>query len=308
LARSRLRAFIFAVLVMVYMFGPNNDTTTRYFVREATKIGAEVQWVDLSRVAKSRWRVEVGGVAELHDGGRWIVVSEADSVYPRLVLPSDGEDLEEVDRASRRLLAALAAWLELSCGRIVNRPGHALDNGSKPLHEAWLGRSGFLVPESLTSSDPHRLRSFAECQPVVVKTISGIRADCRRVDANELKDFHPEQGPIHLQHAVDGLDIRAHVVGKRVIAVGIKSRAVDYRIANDADYFSVELPADLARRVVEATFEMGLIFAGWDFKVSDADGRFYTLEVNPMPGYHPYDLAVERRITRALIEYLEGDL
>ena len=75
--------------------------------------------------------------------------------------------------------------------------------------------------------------------------------------------------------------------------------------SDDAQYFPYELPSDLVSRVVDATAAMGLTFAGWDFKHAD-DGRFYALEANPMPGYHVYDGVVDREITHALVEYLEG--
>jgi glutathione synthase/RimK-type ligase-like ATP-grasp enzyme len=179
-----------------------------------------------------------------------------------------------------------------------------LDNGSKPLHEACLLKAGFNVPPSLTSSDPVRLRAFAETHAAIVKSICGIRADCRRVDPQEFADFHPEQGPVHLQKAIDGIDVRVHVVQERAIAVGVRTAEVDYRIADDAEYFRFDLPSELARQVVESTRAMGLAFAGWDFKV-DQDGKFYALEANPMPGYHPYDRAVDGAITRALLDHLE---
>jgi glutathione synthase/RimK-type ligase-like ATP-grasp enzyme len=291
---------------VVYLLGPSDDSTTRYFAREATALGADVRWIDLGSALDASWHIDVGGPLELCDRRRRVVVPADASVYARLIAPTGVEDTWDRGSTSQRLLTALASWLEMSNGRIVNRPGHTLDNGCKPLHEAWLRAAGFLVPPSLTSSDRRMLRSFAEAHRVVVKTVSGIRADCFRVGARELRDFHPEQGPIHLQHAVDGIDVRVHVVGNCAIAVGIQSRAVDYRIADDAHYFPFELPLELADRIVEATRETGLTFAGWDFKLCEDDGRFHALEVNPMPGYQVYDRAADLSITRALLDYFEG--
>lgn len=203
------------------------------------------------------------------------------------------------------MLAALSSWLELGRGRIVNRPGHMLDNGCKPLHEAMLLRAGFNVPRSLTSADPVKLLAFAAARPVVVKTISGTRADCRRVAAADLADFHPEQGPIHLQEEVEGLDVRVHVIEAQTFSVAVRSAAVDYRIAEHAEYFPFQLPSDFAEAIVSATRASGLSFAGWDFKLAK-DGTFHALEVNPMPGYHLYDTTLNGAITRALVDHL-GD-
>jgi glutathione synthase/RimK-type ligase-like ATP-grasp enzyme len=289
---------------VIYLVGTSSDSTTRHFAREAAACDAAVEWVDLAVLTDGRWHIDLDGDAELWSGGQRVAISPGASVYARLVTEGDAsQDPEQVAR-SRALLAALASWLELSGGRVVNRPGHVLDNGSKPLHEVCLRRAGFEVPPSVTSSDPERLRVFAEAHPVVVKTISGIRADCRRVDAAEFADFDPEQGPIHLQEVVEGQDVRIHVVGPRVIAVVIQSTSIDYRTAPDAAYAPFELPAELAARLVEATREMGLAFAGWDFKLR-GDGVFFALEANPMPGYHPYDRHLGGTITRAVIDYLE---
>ncbi len=288
---------------MIYLIGTSSDSTTRYFAREAATLHAAIQWIELSTLADGRWHIDVDRTADLWIGGHRVCLRPGAAVYARLVEEGDLSLGEDATR-SHALLVALASWLELSAGRVINRPGHALDNGSKPFHEVCLWRTGFRVPASLTSSDPERLRVFAETHPAVVKTISGIRADCRRVDPAEFLDFHPDQGPIHLQEAVDGLDVRAHVIDSRVIAVGVRSRAIDYRAADDAEYFPCELPLALAAQLVEATREMGLTFAGWDFKVS-GEGVFYALEANPMPGYHPYDRAVQGAITRALLGYLD---
>jgi hypothetical protein len=292
---------------MIYLLATSDDSTARHFAREAPRFGARVEWVDLAEAVEGRWQIDVDGDATFRLGGRRVIIPAGASVYARLVLPDGCTDDPDLSLRARRLLTALASWLEVAGGRVANRPGHALDNGSKPLHEAWLARAGFLVPPSLTSADPDRLRDFAESQPVVVKTISGIRADCRSVTPKQLRNFRPEQGPIHLQHVVKGQDVRVHVVGDQVIPVGIRSRRIDYRIAPDATYQPLDsgyFPHDLARCMVEATRETGLAFAGWDFKIGKEDGRFYALEANPMPGYHLYDLAPERRITRTLVEHL----
>jgi hypothetical protein len=292
--------------MMLYLIGPAEDGTTRYFARQAVALGSNVQWLDLSSAVAARWHIDLDGSVEVYETDLRISIPQGAPVYARLISPASDPDLSR--SPARRLVSALASWLELSPGRVVNRPGHAVHNSTKPLHEAVLRSAGFDVPPSVTSSDPRRLQTFASGAPVVVKTISGVRADCFTPDVDQLAGFHPEQGPIHLQRAVDGLDLRVHVVGTRVITVAIRSRAVDYRAADDAEYFRFELPASVAQRVIEMTAEMGLDFAGWDFKVSKHDGRYYALEANPMPGYDVYDRAVDREITRALIDHLGSPL
>jgi hypothetical protein len=291
---------------MIFLLGSRDDSTTRYFAREATAQGAAIEWIDLSAAQAAEWAVEVDGDFAFREGRRRTVVPHGASIYARLVAPGGAGDHDSATASGRALVIALTSWLELTGGRVVNRPGHTLDNGSKPLHEAWLRGAGFLVPASVTSSDLKTLRDFVRSHRAVVKTISGIRADCLGVTLEDFGRFRPEQGPVHLQEAVEGIDVRVHVVGERVIAVAVRSRAVDYRIVDDAQYFPIEVPQSLANRLVKTTARLGLTFAGWDFKMSDEDDLFYALEVNPMPGYHIYDAAVDGEITRALVDFVEG--
>ena len=71
------------------------------------------------------------------------------------------QEARDTRRRWRGLVAGLAAWLEQADGIVVNRPGHAADNGAKPLHEAWLRAAGFDVAPTLTSSSGPRLADFA---------------------------------------------------------------------------------------------------------------------------------------------------
>jgi len=107
------------------------------------------------------------------------------------------------------------------------------------------------------------------------------------------------------QRQVEGADIRAHVVGNVVIAVRIDSNVTDYRLDSDAVYTPIELPPALVGQMTVAARDMGLAFSGWDFKL-DADGVFWVLEANPMPGYNSYDRRLGGRITGALVDLLHG--
>ena len=205
----------------------------------------------------------------------------------------------------RHLLGGLSSFLELVPGRVVNRPGAHTHNAAKPLHEAWLRSRGYRVPESVTSCDASVLCEFVELTgEVVVKALSGMRGIARLVRIEEFGPaFDPRSGPVHLQRYVRGYDVRVHVVGDEVFPIRIDSEEVDYRSANaDAMYTPVELPRELLRRVTVDTAELGLVLAGWDFKVA-ADGTYWCLEVNPMPGYDMYDRKVNGAITRAVLRY-----
>jgi glutathione synthase/RimK-type ligase-like ATP-grasp enzyme len=245
--------------------GLDSDPTFVHLAVEARVLGAPLVLVDLRELVAE-------GTGELH--GRW-----------------------------RGLAEGLRAWLETTPAMVINRPGGHDHNGTKPLHEYWLAQQGFDVPPSVTSSRRDILERFAAGGPTIIKTCSGIRANARRVEPEEFDEFEPEQGPVHLQRLVTGADVRAHVVGDQVIAMMIESDGVDYRTGTSGRW-SVYEPSDPLRfKMVNATRGMGLLLAGWDFKV-DSDGRAWCLEANAMPGYSSYDRRLGGSISKEILRLM----
>jgi glutathione synthase/RimK-type ligase-like ATP-grasp enzyme len=296
---------------MIYAIGLASDGTLGHFTREAAQRRIPVTLIDLDAVVSAGdWRLAIPD-----DGESWITTGEqrfdlgtADAYFCRI---ADLSPLETDEARALRwqcLTTALACWLDGVPGTVVNRPSIRSDNGSKPLHELTLLRRGFAVPDSVTSSDPGRLRAFAATGPTIVKAVCGARANSRLVGPDAFDGFIPPQGPVHLQRYVPGVDVRAHVCGSRVYAERIVSSVVDYRTAapDQVSYAPCELPGDVADRLIACTRESGMAFAGWDFKVDD-DGRHWCLEVNPMPGYDWYDRRCDGAISGALLELLAGD-
>jgi len=289
---------------MLTAVGLDSDPTLAHFVRQADAAGASLELLNLRAAVAGEWRIALGSgePAEFTFAGRSLRLQPGDAIYCRLIDLSPTTGDHRVRRRWRGLMSGLAAWLEQNEGIVVNRPGHAADNGAKPLHEAWLRGQGFDVPATLTSSLGPRLAAFCAEGPTVAKSVSGVRADSRTVTAEDFRDFTPERGPVHLQRRIVGHDVRVHVVGDEVFGERIDSDAVDYRTAR-ARFSRFEPPAGLAERMIAATRDAGLEFAGWDFKVDD-EGRFWCLEANPMPGYDSYDTRADGAISRSLVARL----
>jgi hypothetical protein len=291
---------------MLTAIGLDSDPTLVHFVQAATDIGADLTLLNLRAAVEGEWRLPLGSCepAEFEFGAARVTLAPDDAVYCRLIDLSPVLPERETRRRWRSLIGGLAAWLEQSEGVVVNRPGHAADNGAKPLHEAWLRQQGFAVPASLTSSNAEQLSAFAATGPTIAKSVQGIRADTRAVTPQDFVGFVAARGPVHLQRRVIGRDLRIHVVGDEVHGESIESDAVDYRTAV-ARFRAFDVPADLARQLLRATRAAGLIFAGWDFKLDD-EGRFWCLEANPMPGYDGYDTRASGAISRSLVERLKS--
>ncbi|MFI1366603.1 RimK family alpha-L-glutamate ligase [Streptomyces griseochromogenes] len=289
---------------MIYTVGLASESTFAHFTASAGARGVPVRAIDLRQAVESGdWRLTLGGDRSARLGGQDL--DPEASYYCRIADLAALQGDHESAQRWRWLTTALTAWLDHIPGLVVNRPSIRSDNGSKPLHERSLSRAGFQVPASITGSSPQRLLAFAEAGPTLVKAISGVRATSRLVGPADLAGFESGQGPVHLQRYVAGRDVRAHVVGDQVHAERIVSGAVDYRTDPDAEFTPCELPGPLAEQMVRHTADLGMSFAGWDFKIAD-DGTHWCLEVNPMPAYDWYDRRLDGAITASLLGLLRG--
>lgn len=291
---------------MIVAIGLDVDDTFAWFVHHALEAGATLRCINL-RAAGGAWRFDLppAGPARIEQAGDVLALGPEDAYYCRLIDLSAVENDPAMVRRSRALISGLRAWLDAVPGRVANRPSSCAHNSSKPLHEAVLRDLGLRVPDSVTSSDPEVLRAFVLEGPTISKTICGTRAETTVVTEEDFEIFDPASGPVHLQRYVAGDDVRIHVAGEGTVAQLAQAGAIDYRRAGAIAGMKVfEPPTAVRQLVVEATSQLGLGFAGWDFKI-DADGVYWCLEVNPMPGYSPYDSRCEGAISHALLRYLD---
>ncbi len=260
---------------------------------------AVLDLMDLSR--DGDWRLSAPpDPADFVSGAETVRLADLSGLYIRPIYL--GNTPQEAARW-QGLMEGLGAWIDESGLPVANRFGTIVLNGYKPAHYAWLSANGLLVPPSLLSADVERVREFIGGGRTVVKPICGARATTREFGAGDLERLAMSEGPVLLQRMVPGNDIRVHVVGDAVIACRFTSTAIDYRSDKNVRRSVIDIPGDLARLLVIKTAEQGLLFAGWDFKV-DADGTYWCLECNPMPGYSYYDRVCQGAVSDALIRLL----
>jgi glutathione synthase/RimK-type ligase-like ATP-grasp enzyme len=288
--------------LMVCVVGLDNDKTLAHFLSTAPT--GDVDFLNLHDLAGAGWRFPVPATADVTAP---CVLDPHDAYYIRIVDLSPVLPEPEASRW-RAMTMGITAFLESAPGVVVNRPGGHSHNAAKPLHEIWLARRGFAVPPAISTSDRDEICSFIDrCGgAAIVKSLCGVRGDAQRVTRQSFEDFVEEQGPVHVQRLVEGFDIRVHLIGTTAHAERIVADGIDYRSRDvPSRHAPFAMPQALIDRMVDASRAMDLAFTGWDFKV-DADGTFWCLEVNPMPGYDSYDRRADGAISRTLLEYLKS--
>lgn len=293
---------------MIVAIGVDVDDTFQWFVRRAREFDVPVEVVNLRAAVQGEWWFEIPAraPARLEFGGTGYKLDPHDGFFLRPIDLSTHQPEAARSERWRAFGSALRAWLDTAPARVANRYERGAHNMSKPLHEAVLREMGFDVPESITSCDVVEIRDFLGIESLAIsKTVCGVRADAAQVTAADFEGFEPEQGPVHLQRWIDGADARIHVVGDSVVAQRVRGAgAVDYRRDGGMDRMETfEPPAALRDILVAATAHLELDFAGWDFRI-DTSGKYWCLEVNPMPGYQPYDSRCGSAISRLLFSYL----
>src|SRR5205085_12099974 len=97
--------------------------------------------------------------------------------------------------------------------------------------------AGFDIPDTVITNDPEMARAFVdrlwdEGADVIYKSISGVRSIVQKMSPRDLDRLDRIRWcPTQFQRLVEGVDIRAHVIGRTVVATQISSEGVDYRYA-----------------------------------------------------------------------------
>lgn len=298
---------------MILVCGIPSEPPLALLLRELSELRAPVALFNQRRfdAASLDFRITNGvvdGSFQIEGGTHQLEAMQA--VYVRLLDDADLPELcdEPSDSPRRRksaeLHARLLEWLEITPALVVTRSGPNASNGSKTYQATVAAAHGFRVPETLVTNDPEAALAFrAQLGRVVYKSVSGIRSVVSEFGENDLHRLDSIRWcPVQFQEAVDGLDVRVHVVGETVFATAVASPDVDYRYGA-AELTPFELPPDLVQRCVALARALEIPFAGIDLRISSS-GVVYCFEVNPSPAYSYYQEATGQPIARALARLL----
>lgn len=299
---------------MICIVGDDRDLSARYMGWLAERRSLRVAMLAEDRFGIDWWfRMGPGGTGALVIDGEEIDLAEVDGAIVRLnpepaIDPAlaVSPEVEPVYALERR--HGLHWLLNEAPFGVVNRPAGGRSNGSKPYQMSLLARAGFAVPAWIVTAEPRAARRFVDAcsEGAVYKATSGLRSHVRRADEQLFDRLAAGTTPVVIQQYVPGADVRIHTIGRRSFGTEIVSSAIDYRFDHEAPtYRSVGVPPALVQRCGVVAREDGLELAGFDFR-RDPDGRWWCLEMNPVPTFLPYEAATGHPIGDAILDHLLG--
>jgi glutathione synthase/RimK-type ligase-like ATP-grasp enzyme len=250
--------------------------------------------------------------ASLRVRGEALDLADVKAIYLR---PHDSRELLKVAKAGdgselwRHALAVqdvLMSWADLTPALVLNRPSDMAVNNSKPFQSWWIKSLGFLIPDTLiTTESEAALEFWRQHDRVIYKSISGIRSIVSHLTVEHMGRFdNIASCPTQFQEFVSGTEYRVHVVGEEVFACKIISDADDYRYSNErVDIHPCDLPSEVAARCRTLAKSMHLLIAGLDLRCTP-EGCWYCFEVNPSPGFTWFEAMTRQPIAEAVARLL----
>jgi ribosomal protein S6--L-glutamate ligase len=203
-------------------------------------------------------------------------------------------------------------------GRPVLNPPRAVETCvDKHLTDVRLRAAGLPVPDTLvcqTADDA--LAGFERLGgDVVVKPLFGsegrgmVRVTDRELAWRTARAIEQTGGVLYLQRFVrhPGWDVRAFVIGGRVVAAMKRSARGDWRtnVAQGGTAEPFDLAAAERQLAVRAAAAAGAVVAGVDLLPGPA-GEWSVIEVNAVPGWRTLSEVCRLDVAKAVINHLNG--
>jgi len=188
---------------------------------------------------------------------------------------------------------------------VVNGPWANAQHSNKPYQLALLQRAGLRVPAWIATNDAAAVRRFvAKHGAAVYKPLAG-GATVRAVEKQDLSRERLaalQYAPVLFQRRIDGVSVRAFVVGNKVVAAAeLHSTELDYRRKEDA-VVATKLTVEERRMTVAAAKACGMRFSGVDF-IRGAR-KPYLLECNPSPMFAVFEDKTGLNVAEPFARYL----
>src|SRR5690242_18813832 len=235
-----------------------------------------------------------------------------------------GEDLTSCDAVLARIIPAGSLEqiivrvdalhaLEERGIPVINSPRAIERTVDKLWTTALLAHAGLPVPETVVCEHPDEaMATFRALGDVIVKPLFGsmglgmVRVSDEEMAFRVFKTIETIRGVYYLQQAIDhdGRDIRAFVVGGRVLAA-IERRSDGWRtnLSRGGTAQAIQLPDAWSQLAVRAAAAVGAEYAGVDL-LPARDESVYVLEVNGIPGWEGLQAATGLDVAGAVIDRL----
>ena len=198
---------------------------------------------------------------------------------------------------------------------VINSPRAIERTVDKFYTTALLEQAGLAVPETVVCERPEEgLAAFRALGDVIVKPLFGsmglgmVRVSDEEMAFRVFRTLETIRGVYYLQRAIDhdGCDVRAFVVGDRVIGA-IERNAPGWRtnIARGGRARATTLSAEWSELALRAARAVGADYAGVDL-LPARDGSVYVVEVNGIPGWRGLQEATSIDVAAAIVEQLLG--
>jgi len=297
---------------MILFMGLLSDPTLVHTMSVCRKEGIEFVFFDTNKflfMGEYEWNA-ISGEGFLDNGE--ILLEFPDSsfsgVYSRLIFLSQQQSQEKLIELSIRMQILMEVISSLKEVIVVNRPHSDQSNRAKMYHLNLLRKCGFLIPQSLLTNRKEEVLRFVQTHSkVIYKGASSEKTIVSLYSSESTKQLDLLQNsPVLFQEYIEGVDIRTHMVGNQFFTEQILSKGIDYRFHKETNTFSTtEIPQSLEEKCLRYQELSSLSFIGFDFKKTTS-GKYYIMEANPMPGYDSYDRRLDLKISKALIQLLQG--
>lgn len=200
--------------------------------------------------------------------------------------------------------------------RVMNSARAIERSVDKSWASALLERAGLPTPDTVVCEQiDEAFTAFRAMGDVIVKPLFGsmglgmVRVSDEEMAFRVFRAIEQVRGVFYLQRFVphDGRDIRAFVVGDRVIgAIARSSDGWRTNVSRGGRAEPIELPAEWRSMAIRAAAAVGAEYAGVDL-LPGKDGTVYLLEVNGIPGWRGLHEATGIDVADAIVaQLLEG--
>ncbi len=203
-------------------------------------------------------------------------------------------------------------------GVSVVNPAAALERTVDKFYtSSLLEDAGLPTPRTIVAENEHDARAaFGELGDVIVKPLFGangrgmVRVSDEEIAFRVFRALELERAVYYVQEAVphDGRDLRAFVVGERVVAAAWRVAAAGgwrTNVARGGRPEAAELSPELAELSVRAARAVGAEYAGVDLLPTRV-GRVLVLEVNGIPGWKGVQQATGVDVPRQIVGHVEA--